>query len=181
MANLYIKALHIIFVVTWFAGLFYIPRIFIYHTEALEKPEPEKSILSKQLKLMANRLWYIITWPSAVITLILGGIMIYEYPGMLELPFMHIKLTFVFLLYVYHFSCHKIYKQLQNDVAKFTSMQLRLINEVATLILISVVFLIVLKNELNWLKATGVFILVTIALVIAIRIYKRIRTKNETA
>lgn len=181
MANLYIKALHIIFVVTWFAGLFYIPRIFIYHTEALEKPEPEKSILSKQLKLMANRLWYIITWPSAVITLILGGIMIYEYPGMLELPFMHIKLTFVFLLYVYHFSCHKIYKQLQNDVAKFTSMQLRLINEVATLILISVVFLIVLKNELNWLKATGVFILVTIALVIAIRIYKSIRTKNEAA
>ena len=181
MANLYIKALHIIFVVTWFAGLFYIPRIFIYHTEALEKPEPEKSILSKQLKLMANRLWYIITWPSAVITLILGGIMIYEYPGMLELPFMHIKLTFVFLLYVYHFCCHKIYKQLQNDVAKFTSMQLRLINEVATLILISVVFLIVLKNELNWLKATGVFILVTIALVIAIRIYKRIRTKNEAS
>ena len=179
MANLYIKALHIIFVVTWFAGLFYIPRIFIYHTEALEKPEPEKSILSKQLKIMANRLWYIIAWPSAIITLILGGIMIYQYPGMLDLPFMHIKLIFVLLLYIYHLYCHRIYKQLQNDLAKFTSMQLRMINEIATLILISVVFLIVLKNELNWLKATGVFILVTIALVLAIRIYKRIRTKNE--
>ena len=128
---------------------------------------------------MANRLWYIIAWPSAIITLILGGIMIYQYPGMLDLPFMHIKLIFVLLLYIYHLYCHRIYKQLQNDLAKFTSMQLRMINEIATLILISVVFLIVLKNELNWLKATGVFILVTIALVLAIRIYKRIRTKNE--
>ena len=181
MANLYIKALHIIFVVTWFAGLFYIPRIFIYHTEALLKPDPEKSILSKQFKMMANRLWFIITWPSAVITFILGVIMIYQYPGMLELPFMHVKLSFVLLLYVYHFFCHRVYKQLQKDVAKFTSTQLRMINEIATLILISVVFLIVLKNELDWLKATGVFVLVTVALVVAIRIYKRIRTKNEEA
>ncbi len=181
MANLYIKALHIIFIVTWFAGLFYIPRIFIYHTEALQKSDPEKSILSKQFKLMANRLWFIITWPSAIITLILGYIMIYQYPGMLELPFMHVKLSFVFLLYLYHFYCHRIYKQLQQDIAKFTSNQLRMINEIATLILISVVFLIVLKNELDWLKATGVFVLVTVALVVAIRIYKRIRTKNEQA
>ncbi len=181
MANLYVKALHIIFIVTWFAGLFYIVRLFIYQTEALLKPEPDKTILSDQLKIMANRLWTIITWPSAIITLILGSIMIYEYPGMLELPFMHVKLSFVLLLYVYHFYCHKIYKQLQNGVAKFSSNQLRIINEVATLILISVVFLIVLKNELNWLKATGVFILVTVALMIAIKIYKRIRTKNEEA
>jgi len=181
MANLYVKALHIIFIVTWFAGLFYIVRLFIYQTEALLKPEPDKTILSDQLKIMANRLWTIIAWPSAIITLILGSIMIYEYPGMLELPFMHVKLSFVLLLYVYHFYCHKIYKQLQNGVAKFSSNQLRIINEVATLILISVVFLIVLKNELNWLKATGVFILVTVALMIAIKIYKRIRTKNEEA
>ena len=179
MANLYIKALHIIFVVTWFAGLFYIARLFIYHTEALLKPEPEKSILSNQLKIMSRRLWTIIAWPSAIITLILGGIMIYQYPGMLELSFMHVKLTFVILLYAYHLYCHRIYKQLQNDIARFSSTQLRIINEIATLILISVVFLIVLKNELNWLKATGVFILVTIALMVAIKIYKRIRTKNE--
>ena len=181
MANLYIKALHIIFVVTWFAGLFYISRLFIYHTEALLKPEPEKSILSNQLKIMSRRLWTIIAWPSAIITLILGSIMIYQYPGMLELSFMHVKLTFVILLYAYHFFCHRIYKQLQNDMARFSSTQLRIINEIATLILISVVFLIVLKNELNWLKATAVFILVTIALMVAIKIYKRIRTKNEEA
>ena len=63
----YIKALHLIFVVTWFAGLFYIPRLFIYHIEAAAKPSPDKEILSNQLKLMTKRLWYIITWPSAVL------------------------------------------------------------------------------------------------------------------
>jgi putative membrane protein len=68
----YIKALHIIFVVNWFAGLFYMPRLFIYATEANEKPEPDKSILVKQLQLMQRKLWYIITWPSAVITLCLA-------------------------------------------------------------------------------------------------------------
>src|ERR1035441_1745460 len=69
---LYLKATHIVFVVTWFAGLFYIPRLFIYHTEAQEKPEPEKTILSNQFKIMTKRLWYGITWPSMVLTYILG-------------------------------------------------------------------------------------------------------------
>ena len=72
MADPYIKALHIIFIVSWFAGLFYIVRLFVYQTEALAKAEPERSILSKQLKLMAYNLWNIITIPSAIITLILG-------------------------------------------------------------------------------------------------------------
>jgi putative membrane protein len=175
MADPYIKALHIIFIVSWFAGLFYIVRLFVYQTEALSKSEPEKSILSAQLKLMAYRLWNIITWPSAIITLILGTIMIYQYPGMLKLPFMHIKLSFVLLLYGYQFYCHRIYRQLQNGVAKYTSTQLRIINEVATLILIAVVFIIVLKNELDWIKGTLGFFLVTIALMIGIKTYKKIR------
>lgn len=180
MADPYIKSLHIIFIVTWFAGLFYIVRLFVYQTEALAKPEPERTILAKQLNLMANRLWYIITWPSAVITLILGGTMIAQFPEMLKLPFMHIKLTFVFLLYVYHFYCHRIYKQLQNGIAKYSSTQLRIINEGATLILISVVFIIVLKNQFDWIKGTLGFILVTVALMIAIKIYKRIREKKNS-
>ena len=67
MSYLYIKSLHLIFVITWFAGLFYIPRLFIYQIEAHQKPEPEKGILYKQLGLMAKRLWFIITWPSMVL------------------------------------------------------------------------------------------------------------------
>ncbi len=178
MADPYIKALHIIFIVTWFAGLFYIVRLFIYQTEALEKPEPEKSILHKQLSLMANRLWFIIAWPSAVLTLFFGSWMVISLPAMLQLPFMQIKLSFVALLYGYHFMCHRLYKELQRGVARYTSTQLRIFNEAATLILISVVFLIVLKNELNWIKGTVGFILVTVGLMMGIRLYKRIRLKK---
>ncbi|MGW8122752.1 CopD family protein [Roseivirga echinicomitans] len=179
MADPYIKALHIIFIVTWFAGLFYIVRLFIYQVEASEKPEPHKSILGAQLKIMSNRLWFIITWPSAVLTLILGSWMIISNPSMLSLPFMQIKLSFVLLLYGYHFACHKLYKQLQNDIVKYTSTQLRIFNEIATIILIAVVFLIVLKNELNWIKGTFGFMLVTILLMLGIKVYKRIRNQKE--
>lgn len=179
MADPYIKALHIIFIVTWFAGLFYIVRLFIYQTEALAKDEPEKSILSAQLNLMAKRLWTIITWPSAIITLILGTTMIIQYPTMLKLPYMHIKLGFVLLLYIYHFYCQRIYSQLQQGIAKFTSTQLRVINEIATLILIAVVFLIVLKNQLDWIKGTLGFVGVTVALMIAIKLYKKLRESKS--
>lgn len=179
MADPYIKALHIIFIVTWFAGLFYIVRLFVYQTEALEKEEPERSILSNQLAIMSKRLWLIITWPSAIITLILGITMIVNYPTMLKLPYMHIKLSFVLLLYVYQLYCHKIYRELQQRVAKLTSIQLRILNEVSTIILISVVFLIVLKSQLDWIKGTVGFVLVTVGLMIAIKAYKRLREKKS--
>lgn len=179
MANLYIKSLHIIFIVTWFAGLFYIVRLFVYQTEALEKPEPERSILSKQLAMMAKKLWFIIAWPSAIITLILGTTMIVQYPAMLKLPFMHIKLSFVVLLYVYQLYCHKLYKELQQGIARFSSIKLRIFNEIATIILISVVFLIVLKNQLDWIKGTLGFVGVTVVLMIAVQAYKKYREKKE--
>ncbi len=178
MDYLYIKALHIVFIVTWFAGLFYIVRLFIYHTEALQKDEPECSILSTQLALMSKRLWLGITWPSAIITLILGSWLIIDQPAWLQMPFMHIKLTFVVLLYAYHFSCHALYKQLQSGVAKYSSNQLRIWNEVATIILVAVVFLIVVKNELSWIGGVIGIFLFAFALMFAIKIYKRIRTKK---
>src|SRR5688572_29510565 len=138
MTFLYLKAVHIIFIVTWFAGLFYMPRIFIYIVEAHHKPEPEKSILVKQLKMMASRLWFAITWPSAIITLGIGTSLILNQPEWLQQGFMHVKLTLVFLLYLYHFSLHIIFKQLRTDVVKYSSQQLRFWNEVATLFLISI-------------------------------------------
>ena len=72
----YIKSLHIIFVVTWFAGLFYIPRLFVYQIEAFYKPPPEKEILGKQLKLMTKRLWFIITWPSSILAIFFGVLLL---------------------------------------------------------------------------------------------------------
>jgi protoporphyrinogen IX oxidase len=175
MTFLYLKAIHIIFIVTWFAGLFYMPRIFVYIVEAHGKAEPEKSILLKQLKMMASRLWYAITWPSAIITLCIGTSMIINQPEWLQQGFIHIKLTLVFLLYLYHFSLHFIFKQLSRDVVKFSSQQLRFWNEVATLFLISIVFLIVLKNALSMVWGLVGIITVSILITMGIRIYKKFR------
>ncbi len=177
MDYLYLKALHIIFVITWFAGLFYVVRLFIYQTEAIQKTEPEKSILSDQLSLMTRKLWYIITWPSAVITVILGVSLIISQPAWLKMPFMHVKLGFVLLLLVYHFACHRLFLQLQNGIANYTSTQLRVFNEVATLLLFAVVFLIVLKNEISWIWGTLGLVSFGVILMIAIKIYKRFRKK----
>ena len=177
----YIKALHLIFVVTWFAGLFYIPRLFIYHIEAWAKPSPEKEILAKQLKLMTKRLWYIITWPSAVLCTIFAIWLLLLMPGWLQQGWMHVKLLFVLLLFVYHGKCHQIFKQLQRDEVKHTSRFMRIWNEVATLILFAVVFLVILKNAFNWIYGVvGIFVL-AILLMLGIRLYKRVREKNPNA
>lgn len=175
MDYLYIKALHIVFIVTWFAGLFYVVRLFIYQTEALSKPEPDKTILSNQLSIMSNRLWNIITWPSAILTLIFGSWLIILEPSWLKMPFMHIKLTFVLLLYLYHFSCQHLYKQLQKGITKYSSNQLRIWNEVSTIILVAVVFLIVVKNQISWVWGIAGLILLGVMLMLGIKIYKRIR------
>lgn len=178
MTFFYLKAIHIIFIVTWFAGLFYIPRLFVYIVEANEKSEPERSILLKQLKIMASRLWFGITWPSAIITLCLGAALIINQPEWLRHSFMHIKLSLVFLLYLYHFSLQAIFKQLKNDVVKYSSQQLRVWNEVATLFLISIVFIIVLKNALSMAWGIAGLLFVTIAIVGGIKLYKKHR-KHE--
>lgn len=175
MTSLYLKAVHIIFVVTWFAGLFYMPRLFVYITETHDKPEPEKSILLKQLKMMASRLWYGITWPSAIVTLGLGASLIINQPEWLRHGFMHIKLTLVFFLYIYHFSLHYLFNQLKRDVVKYSAQQLRFWNEVATLFLISIVFLIVLKSALSMVWGLAGLLVITFLIVMGIRMYKKYR------
>ncbi|RAI92270.1 CopD family protein [Algoriphagus yeomjeoni] len=171
----YLKALHIIFVVTWFAGLFYIVRLFIYQTEAMERPEAERLILKPQLDLMASRLWYIITWPSAVLTLIFGTLVLTYRIEFLQLPFMHAKLAFVFLLYCYHGWCHKLFKELQAGRTRWTSTQLRIWNEASTLLLFAIVFLIVLKSTLSMVWGLAGLITLGVSLMLAIRLYKKFR------
>jgi putative membrane protein len=178
MTFLYLKAVHIIFIVTWFAGLFYMPRLLIYMIEANAKAEPEKSILLRQLKMMASRLWYGITWPSAIITLGMGAALVINQPEWLQHGFMHIKLTLVFFLYVYHFSLHVLFRQLNRDQVKYSSQQLRIWNEVATLFLISIVFIIVLKNALSIVWGLVGLLLVTFLIMSGIKLYKKFR-KNE--
>lgn len=177
----YIKSLHLIFIITWFAGLFYIPRLFVYHIEAAAKQEPERSILTTQLKLMTKRLWYIITWPSAILASIFAFWMLYLMPAWVEQDWMQVKLGFVVLLYAYHFKSHLIFKEMQQDVIKWTSNQMRLWNEGATLILFSVIFLVIVRDAINWIYGVlGIFLLAAM-LMLGIKIYKRIRSKSPDA
>lgn len=175
----YIKSLHIIFVITWFAGLFYIVRLFIYHVEADQKEEPARSILQTQYKVMSKRLWYIITWPSAILASFFAFWMLYLLPGFLNAPWMWIKLSFVMLLYGYQWGCQNIYRQLQNDVIKYSAAKLRLWNEVATVILFAVVFLVELKNSINWIwGVTGIFVF-GLLLMGFVKLYKKRRAKKS--
>ena len=174
---LYWKALHIIFVVTWFAGLFYIVRLFIYDVEANDKEAQEKVILQKQFRLMQSRLWYGITWPSAVLAILTGSYLVYI-TGYYTSFWMYLKFGFVILLFLYHLLCHKIFKQLQNDNCKWTSMNLRLWNELATLFLVSIVFIVVLKDTMGLLYGMAGLIFVTLVLLIAIKLYKKSRAKS---
>jgi putative membrane protein len=171
----YVKALHIIFLVTWFSGMFYIVRLFVYNTEAGEKPGEEKNILRKQFTIMIKRLWLGITWPSAILTLILGPwlwIQLNSFPTWLL-----IKICFVAGLYIYHFTLHAIYRQQMKGVFKFSSQQLRIWNEVATILLVAIVILAVVKENMSFLWALIGLVLFVVLLMSAIKIYKMLRKK----
>jgi len=173
---LYLKALHIIFIVTWFAGLFYMVRLFIYNTEALDKPEAERKILQQQFSIMIRRLWLGITWPSAILTLIFG---IWLWTAIGATPrWLVIKLFFVGGLLIYHLSLHMIYVQEQKGIFKFTSTQLRIWNELATIFLIAIVMIVVVKQGVSLLWGGLGLILLMIIFMIAIRIYRKLRTGN---
>lgn len=174
----YIKSLHLIFIITWFAGLFYQPRLFIYHIEASKKESPEKEILEKQLKLMARRLWYIITWPSAILATTFAVWLLILMPSWLSQSWMLIKLGFVLLLILYHFKTHQMFLQLQKDVINYSSVFMRLWNEGATLFLFAIVFLAILKSSIHWIFAFGGIIGLIVFLALGIKLYKKYRSKN---
>ena len=177
----YIIALHIVFIVTWFSGMFYIVRLFVYNTEAQAKSEPEKSILRSQFTIMIKRLWFGITWPSAIITLLLGPwVWLGKYSGTF-MGWLIIKLFFVAGLYVYHFTLHAIYKQQMKGIFKYSSQKLRIWNEVATIFLVAIVMLAVVKQNMSVVWGLAGLIGFVIVLMSAIKIYKNIRMKKQNA
>ena len=176
----YIKALHIIFVVCWFAGLFYIVRLFVYTTEAYQKEEPAKSILTQQLLIMQRKLWFIITWPSAIGTTIFGTWMFIQNPVLLTQPWMWLKLIFVGLLWLYHLQCHFIHKQQLAGIYKQSSFKLRLFNEGGTVLLVAIIFLVITKSSsgLVW-GMLGLFIFASL-LMSGVYLYKKQRSSFES-
>lgn len=176
----YLLALHIIFIVTWFAGLFYTVRLFIYHTEANAKKEPDRGILQNQYKIMMRRLWYGITWPSMVITLFLGTWMVVLNMSYLTQAYFIVKLCFVGGLLLYHMQCHVLYSDLQKNIFRWSSFALRMWNEVATIFLVAIVFIIVLKNNEGFIWGLLGLIVFSAAILGAVYLYRKSREKGES-
>ena len=175
MNYLYFKSLHLIFMVCWFAGLFYVVRLFIYHKEADSKEESIKQILHAQYTLMSKRLLNIITWPAAVLTTIFGVSMLIESPIYLQQNWMQVKLSFILLLWLYTYSCQIICNQMKIGKIITTEMKLRIWNEIATLIMFSIIFLAVLKNSISWIYATFSLVFLALLLMISIKLYRKYR------
>jgi len=168
-----IKSLHIIFVVTWFAGLFYMFRLFVYHAEAARTEEPRRSILIEQYSIMERRLWYAITWPSCILTLIFGIWLLVLNSAFLTQPWMHIKLTFVAGLLVYQLYGQRVLKGIRNHPLSYTSLGMRMMNEVPTVILIAVVFLVVMKSSFSWIWGTLGILGTGVLLMVVVKMLRR--------
>jgi len=173
--QLYIKALHVIFVVTWFSGLFYVVRLFIYNQEAQEKPEEEKNVLQKQFGIMIKRLWIGITWPSCILSLIFGIWLLFFYD---TIPiWLWIKLGFVTGLLLYHISLHFLYIQQSKKIFRYSSLQLRVWNELATIFLVAIIMLAVVRTGLGIILGISGLLALSVLLLSGIKIYKYYRSE----
>ena len=175
MMETHIKALHLIFMVTWFSGLFYLVRLFVYHAEAREKPREQRDILISQFRIMEKRLWYGITWPSAILTLIFGSALVPDFWPLSQHTWLVIKLVLVSLLFAYHLSCGYLYRHMARGVYPLNGNGLRLWNEVPTLFLFGIVFLAVGKDGLDMLRGLVGLALLVGALWGGIQFYKMMR------
>ena len=169
------KAIHVIFVVSYFAGLFYIVRLMIYHTETKNMEDPKKSILQDQYTFMEKKLWNVITAPALIILITMGLNMLYKNQGLLQMPWMKSKLGMVSVLLLYHLWCWRTLKQVQNKVFKYTSVQLRMMNELATILLFVIVFAVIQKTDFgrDWYWSIVSFFGSGIILMIIVRLINR--------
>jgi len=175
MAYFWFKAFHIVGIVCWFAGMFYLPRLFVYHAEAYEQPEPARSILTNQYQVMEKRLYSIIMTPAMVLTIAMAIGLVTTEPDVMKEPWMQIKLGFVLLLVGYHHYCKRIMKKLAANECKMTGQQFRWFNEIPTVFFVIVVMLAVFKNSLPLDLTTWLIAAMVIGMVAAIQLYARKR------
>jgi putative membrane protein len=179
MAYYWFKALHLIGIVVWFAGLFYLVRLFVYHAEAEQEPEPARSILKKQYELMEKRLYSIITTPGMVLTVAMAGGLLYTEPEILQSRWLHIKLTMVVLLIGYHFYCQRIMNKLAKNECQWTGQQFRALNEAPTILLVIIVLLAVFKNNLPLDATTWLIAALIVLMAASIQLYAKKRRKDK--
>jgi protoporphyrinogen IX oxidase len=179
MAYFWFKAFHIIGVVVWFAGLFYLVRLFIYHVEANDEPEPAQSILKKQYALMEKRLLNIITTPGMLVAVVCAVGLLVEQPDWLKQGWLHAKLAFVVLLLGYHYYCTRLMKQLAAGSCRWSGQQLRALNEAPTVLLVVIVLLVVFKNSFPTDITVWVIFGMVVAMVATIQLYARKRRLDK--
>lgn len=181
MSILFLKTLHIVSFTAWFAGLFYLVRIFVYHTESFDKPKAAQQVLRAQYELMEQRVYKIICNPAMMITWAagLGMIFKYGYEWFADNRWLHIKLVLLVLLTVYHLSCKRMIRRIKDGPTGWSSFGYRLYNEVPTLLLVSIATLAVYRDGINLLTAAGSIIGLGAALYIITKAYKRIREKTN--
>lgn len=175
------KALHLIGMVAWFGGMFYLGRIFVYHSEAFDLPKDKSAVLIPQYELMQNRVYKIIFTPAMVITWIFGLLMLHIY-GVDWLKanyWMHAKLLLLVLLSGYHGYCKTVMKKLAKGEKVMSSFKFRLFNEVPTIFLVAIILLAVFRNTLDFGKAFGGIILFAIVLVLFTKWYKKLREQKN--
>ncbi len=178
MAYYWYKAFHLIGVVVWFAGLFYLVRLFVYHAEASQQPEPAQTILKNQYEIMEKRLYHIITMPGMVVTVAMAIGLLTTEPEVLKSGWLHIKLAFVVALLGYHFYCGYLMRKLAAGECNWSGQQFRALNEAPTVLLVVIVLLAVFKNSLPTdITAWGIFALV-IFMAASIQLYAKKRRRD---
>ena len=178
-AYLWFKALHIIGVIVWFSGLFYLVRLFIYHEESRSMEDELKIAFNNQYTLMEKRLANIITTPGMILALSMAICMVIMQPSWLSEKWLQIKISFVLGLVIYHYYCYKIMNSLQNGTSNISAKNLRLLNELPTLLLFIVVLLVIFKNNFPTSIATWSVVGLIIFMLASIQLYAKIRKKNE--
>lgn len=179
MLYLWFKSFHIVGVVVWFAGLFYLVRLFVYHVEAQTHPAPLQNLLKQQYSLMEKRLYHLITIPGMIVTIIMAGAMIITNPAILQDTWLQVKLGLVAILLGYHSYCGRVLRQLSQGQNTWSSQQLRGLNEVPTILLVAIVCLAVFKNALpmySTLAVLGGLILVIVITIPAYGFWRRGKT-----
>jgi putative membrane protein len=179
MAYSWFKAFHIIGFVVWFAGLFYLVRLFIYHAEANQEPEPAKTILKNQYQIMEKRLYNIITTPGMLVTVAMAIGLLSTEPEVLKEGWLHIKLLFVALLIGYHYYCSRLIKKLAADECRWSGQQLRALNEAPTVMLLVIVLLAVFKNNLPTDITAWIIFGTIILMAVSIQLYAKKRRQDK--
>jgi putative membrane protein len=183
-AYLWFKTLHIVGVVVWFAGLFYLVRLFIYHREAEELEPALRQAFQAQYALMERRLANIITTPGLIVTVAMAAGLLIAQPAWLQQGWMHAKLGFVAALLAYHVFCYRLMGQLQAGTCAWSPKQLRALNELPTLLLVIVVMLVVFKTQFPTGAATWFIVGLVVFMAASIQFYarwRRLRAEREAA